>query len=119
MWYNYKLYGYLTMERVKYSTLRVDYMQLSLKAVSYFILNFEDMVLYKDSYIFDLNVTIEGKSLTVCVKYRPLSGNAKSSFWFDVESNDADLNIIFSGCFDVACSCAADIAEEYMRRVGK
>ena len=107
------------MDRMKYNTLRVDYMQLSLKAVSYLILNFEDMVPYKGRYVFDLNVELEGKSQTLYAEYRPLSGDVDSSFWFDVESNDADLNISFRGCFDVACSCAADIADEYMRRVAK
>ena len=107
------------MERVKYNTLRLDYMQLSLKAVSYLILNFEDMAPYKGRYVFDLNVELEGKSLTLYAEYRPLSGDVDSSFWFEVESNDADLNISFRGCFDVACSCVADIADEYMRRIAK
>ena len=107
------------MDRVKYNTLRVDYMQLSLKAVSYLILNFEDMAPYKGRYVFDLNVELEGKSLTLYVEYRPFSSAKNSSFWFEVESNDADLNLSFRGCFDVACSCATDIANEYMRRVAK
>ena len=107
------------MDMAKYNTLKVDYMQLALKAVSYFILNFEDIIENKGRYLFDLRIYIDEKPLILTAIYNLMPCKAKNSFSFEVVSEDVDLNISFSGSYDVACSCAADIVAEYIRRVKK
>ena len=116
MWYKYIKCGYLTMEKAKYNRLRVDYMQLALMAVSYFILNFDSMILSKRRYIYDLKVVVDERSLLLTAL---LSLDGKTGFAFDVQSEDVDLELSFSGCYDLACCYVADIAEEYLRRVGE
>ena len=106
------------MGMAKYNTLKVDYIQLALKAVSYFILNFEDMIEDKGRYIFDLRIYIDEKPLILTVIYNLIPCKAKNSFSFEVVSEDVDLELSFSGCYDLACSYAADIMAEYISRVG-
>ena len=105
------------MGKVKYNMLVVDYMQLSLMAASYFILNFKDMMQSKDRYIYDLKVFVKGFPLILNVIYDSSTPKTNKSFSFDVVSEDADLELSFSGCYDLACSYAADIMAEYISRV--
>ena len=107
------------MGKVKYNMLMVDYMQLSLMAASHFILNFEDMMQSKDRYIYDLKVLVKGFPLILNVIYDSSTPKADNSFSFEVVSEDADLELIFRGCYNLACSYAADIMAEYIRRVGR
>lgn len=104
------------MSIAKYNNLKVDYIQLALKAVSYFILNFEDMIEDKGRYIFDLRIYIDEKPLILTAIYNLKPCKGKNSFSFEVVSEDVDLNLSFSGSYDVACSCAVDIMAEYIKR---
>ena len=108
------------MKILDYNAIKVDYMRLSLMAVAYFILNFEDMVEEDGRYVYDLEVNVKDKPLVITAEYRisaPFKGEYPFSFY--VESEDVDLELYFEGCYNLACSYASDIATEYIRRVKK
>lgn len=103
------------MSKVKYNMLMVDYMQLSLMAASYFILNFENMMQSKGRYIYDLRVFVKGFPLILNAIYDSESSETKKSFSFEVVSEDVDLELTFSGCYNLACSYASSIVAEFLR----
>ena len=105
------------MKILGYNALKVDYMQLSLMAASYFILNFEDMTEEDGRYIYDLEVGIKDKTLIITAEYR-ISPPYKEEypFSFYVESDDVDLELHFGGCYNLACSYASDMVAEYIMR---
>ncbi|MBO5720133.1 MAG: hypothetical protein J6R61_01190 [Bacteroidales bacterium] len=108
------------MKEFEYNRLRADYLQLALMTISYFILNFEDMILHKGRYAFDLTVCMEGKQLLLSAVYQmPSSQHKDSKFYFQVKKEDVDLKLIIDGNYDVACSYVKDIIDEYLRRVKK
>ena len=103
-----------------YNAIKVDYMQLALLAVSYFILNFENIAKRNGKYIYDLEITIKGRPLVLTAEY-DLSPQSKGSypFSFSAESVDVDLELFYDDCYNLACSYASSIAEEFLRVVKK
>ncbi|MBE6300128.1 MAG: hypothetical protein E7083_07370 [Bacteroidales bacterium] len=101
-----------------YNRLIVEFMQVSLLAASYFILNFEDMVNTNGVYLYEFKTNVKGEDIIISATYKPKSDIcSNSSFTFEVEGGDADLRIVFNGCRKVASECAKDIIEEYLSRI--
>ncbi len=101
-----------------YNRLIVEYMQVSLLAASYFILNFEDMVNDNGVYSYEFKTKIKGEDIIISASYRPKSDSYATSFFsFEAEGDDVDLRIVFNGCRKVASECAKDIIDEYLSRV--
>lgn len=108
------------MVSLGFKRMKLDYLQLSMLASAYFILNYEDMAERKGRYMYDFSTTLCDESFIINAVYCVDSQKAKgSSFWFEVLPEDADLEVRFVGSFDEACRYAQGIIDDYVYRAKK
>ncbi len=107
------------MEGFWSNRIELDYVQLSLLAASYFILNYENMAISRGRYIYDLRANQGGCDIIITAVYTPSLANNDALFSFKVDSVNSESRLSFRGVYDVACSYAKDFIGEYIARVKK